>query len=119
MFPNNQLPPFLGRGELFNVPYMIYPRYNRSFLSNIEKYSAPKQINLSKILNSTQRGINTINQIIPIYKQVKPIYAQFISWSSSILGFIGGESVKNTQNKYQNKSFSTRTNQTDSSPFFY
>ncbi len=31
------------------------------------------KLDLNKIITSTQKGINTINQIIPIYQQVKPI----------------------------------------------
>lgn len=60
---------------------ILYPRFtNQIRKSNI--------INLSKILETTQKGINTINQIVPIYKQVTPIVKQFGNFTKSISSFI-------------------------------
>ena len=60
---------------------IIYPRFNT-------RVRTPSVINLSKILDTTQRGINTINQIVPIYKQVTPIFKQVANFSKSVNSFL-------------------------------
>ena len=60
---------------------IIYPRFNT-------RIKTPSVINLTKILDTTQKGINTINQIVPIYKQVTPIFKQVANFSKSINSFL-------------------------------
>lgn len=53
-----------------NIPnsfYSFYPRMARNVRGSF---------NFNSMLQSAQKGINTINQIIPLYKQIKPIYQQ-------------------------------------------
>lgn len=107
-----------------NNPYprsIIYPRFNVP----IRKAST---INLSKILETTQRGINTINQIVPIYKQVTPIVKQVSNFTKSFTSFISnGFRTTSNSNKsnidqdiktssYQNSEY--RNNSSPNNPFF-
>ena len=54
----------------------FYPYQNTS--SNLLKkglsFAGLKSINWSNILNNTQKTLNVINQAIPVYYQVKPIW---------------------------------------------
>jgi hypothetical protein len=40
-------------------------------------FEALKNINFSKIFNTTHKAINVINKAIPVYKQVKPNIGNF------------------------------------------
>lgn len=53
-------------------PYYQYPMYQRpSLLQNVKM--SINQLNLSQTLETTQKTIYTINQIIPIIIQLKPL----------------------------------------------
>lgn len=94
---------------------IIYPRFN----SPIRKQPI---INLSKILDTTQRGINTINQIVPIYKQVTPIIKQMSNFTKSFSSFIFKRNNINTNNNQVNPSSKIqedyRSTSNPSTPFF-
>lgn len=95
---------------------IIYPRFN----TPIRKVPS---INLSKILETTQRGINTINQIVPIYKQVTPIVKQVGSFTKSISSFFsnGFQRQTNNPNNNSNTTFikeEYRQNSNPNNPFF-
>ncbi len=49
-------------------PYM----YNRVGIKKLFNF---KKLDFNKILNGTSKTLNVINQVIPIYYQVKPIIA--------------------------------------------
>ena len=54
-----------------NIPnsfYSYYPKVSRGLISS--------GLNFQTMIQTAQKGINTINQIIPLYKQVKPLYSQ-------------------------------------------
>lgn len=56
---------------MFNNPnYFQYPNYQpkQQLFSNIKK------INFSELLNGTQKTLNLINQAIPIFYQLKPLW---------------------------------------------
>ena len=50
----------------------FYPYQNNVNL--LKKGFSFKKINWSNILNNTQKTLNVINQAIPVYYQVKPIW---------------------------------------------
>ena len=59
---------------MFNNPmyYNNFYPYNNNNL--FKKGLTLKKINWSNILNNTQKTLNVINQAIPVYYQVKPIW---------------------------------------------
>ena len=71
---------------MFNNPYNMYPFINQGMnLGNqvaTGAIKAPKGgffkslagIKWGNILNNTQKTLNVINQAIPVYYQIKPIY---------------------------------------------
>lgn len=109
---------------------MVYPnsfrgiRYPR-LTSQIVK---PTSINLTKILDTTQKGINTVNQIIPIYKQVKPVFSQVSTYTKKISSFINknfmrgpiNQNHEELNNKTTKNSQNTihKNNTQASSPFY-
>lgn len=60
--------------------------YNSMYYNNFNPYITPKpaltknllggisKINWGTLLNNTQKTLNVINQAIPVYYQIKPIY---------------------------------------------
>ena len=68
---------------MYNNPYMynnFFP-YQQSFPERMVKrnifsslFGGASKINWGNILNNTQKTLNVINQAIPVYYQVKPIY---------------------------------------------
>ena len=56
---------------MFNNPnFFQYP----GFQARPQLFSALRKINFSQILNGTQKTLNVINQAIPIFHQVKPLW---------------------------------------------
>ena len=62
-----------------NIPKAFY-----SFQNQASRNIVSSSFNFNTLLNTAQKGINTINQIIPMYKQIKPIYQQAKSSFNSI-----------------------------------
>ena len=96
---------------------IIYPRFNKIVSRN-------PSLNITKILDTTQRGINTINQIVPLYKQVTPIIKQVANFTKSINSYlfkrgskIENNNIKNTTSNSDNQS-SYRTQDNENTPFF-
>ena len=93
---------YLRNDFYFNSPYprtIKYPRFN-------EQIRKPSIINLSKIIETTQVGINTINQIIPIYKQATPIIKQISNFTKSMSNFF----IRNKPVQQRNEDFKQATN---------
>ncbi len=104
----------------FNRPYpktIIYPRFNKQVNRN-------PSFNLSKIIDTTQRGINTINQIVPLYKQVSPIIKQVSTFTKSISAFlfrknnVRNDKINNTKNSVDNSTDNYRMQNDENKPFF-
>ena len=55
---------------MFNNGYYPYYNYN----NGINALSGLKKINWSSFLDSTQKTLGVINQAIPIFYQIKPLY---------------------------------------------
>ena len=76
-----------------NIPnsfYSYYPRINRGLISS--------GLNFQSMIQTAQKGINTINQIIPLYKQVKPIYSQAKNSFNSLKKYFVKKPTKPTSN---------------------
>ncbi|MGN1294767.1 MAG: hypothetical protein ACI4U5_00020 [Bacilli bacterium] len=104
----------------YGINRQVMPSFYRTFRS----IAPPVRTNgftIEKILSRTQRSINTINQIIPLYKQVKPIYNQGKNMVKSFASFINksfGQPInRNSENKTNTTSFN-RYNNGASNPFF-
>lgn len=114
----------------FNFPQQNYYRTNQYPRSIIyPRFNTPIKtkpiINLSKILDTTQRGINTINQIVPLYKQVTPIIKQVSTFTKSIgnMFFLRNQNNNNVERQYEDNNSSNnaqdyRKNENNSNPFF-
>lgn len=115
MYPS-YFSPLYGYGINKNV----IPSFYRSFRSVVPTPRA-SGFTLEKILSRTQRSINTINQIIPLYKQVKPIYNQGKNMVKSVASFInksfGQNASINNKATSQTSQFNRYTN-SESNPFF-
>ena len=48
--------------------------YQNNFLKKGPSFLGFRNINWSNILNNTQKTLNVINQAIPVYYQIKPIW---------------------------------------------
>ncbi len=62
---------------MYNNPYLYnnFPyQYGASNVSRKGLFSNVSKINWSNLLNNTQKTLNVINQAIPVYYQIKPIY---------------------------------------------
>ncbi len=56
---------------MFNGPnYMPYPTH----ISKPSLFQAFRSLNFSEILNGTQKTLNVINQAIPIFYQIRPLW---------------------------------------------
>ena len=71
-------------------PY-IYPR-------KIGLFSSFRKMNLSSILDGTQKTLSIINQAIPVIYQVKPIY-QNMKTAFKVVNAFKDETKENSQKK--------------------
>lgn len=115
----------------FYYPFNPYQRgLPNLFYSSVSKASRniTPTFNLSSFITKAQRGINTVNQIIPLYKQVKPMYSQAKNSYEGIKKFFNnGIFNKKSNNSIQqnlnnentiNKNENFYQNNGPSSPFF-
>ena len=58
-----------------NTDLKISVNYNENLLKKGFTLGSLRKINWSNILNNTQKTLNVINQAIPVYYQVKPIWS--------------------------------------------
>lgn len=88
-------------------------------------------MNFNSLIQSAQKGINTINQIIPLYKQVKPIYTQAKSSLQGLKKYIVPKARTTRSTTYQDnrvydapyqetrsQAYTKQNNDQPSSPFF-
>ena len=57
------------------IPYNNFFPYQNNLLKKGLGLSSFKSINWTNVLNNTQKTLNVINQAIPVYYQVKPIFS--------------------------------------------
>ncbi len=94
--------------------YNNYFPYNNPYGNNILKRGLfnLKGINWSNILNNTQKTLNVINQAIPVYYQVKPI------WTNAKTMFRMVGALKNSDNEPSNAKEENKKNTSEGPVFF-
>lgn len=85
--------PFASAGSSF---------VNRAATNGIFTKSLANRFSLSGLLNGAQKTIGTINQIVPLYNQVKPMISNSKTLISAAANF--------TKNNFKNKRFNNNTN---------
>lgn len=94
-------------------PYInSIPRAFYSFQNQTSRNIVSSSFNFNSLLNTAQKGINTINQIIPMYKQIKPIYQQAKTSFNSIKKYINFP-IFNQQNPNTNRTYSYSNTETN------
>lgn len=76
-----------------------------------------KSINWSNLLNNTQKTLNVINQAIPVYYQVKPIYNNAKTMLRMVTALKANDS--STNNTATNSTLQKEKNTTQNGPVFF
>lgn len=77
---------------MYNNPYNFYPYMNTNYMTNnirprpslLKGFS---NIKWGDVLNNTQKTLNVINQAIPVYYQIKPIFSNVRSLGRLVSAF--------------------------------
>ena len=96
-------------------PYVMPQRsVSKSLLGGIGK------INWGNLLNNTQKTLNVINQAIPVYYQVKPIYNN-AKTMFRLIGSMNDSDRKNTNSSQNISNVNNNTNEKNISnkPIFF
>ena len=75
------------------------------------------KINWSSLLSNTQKTLNVVNQAIPLYYQVKPVFTNLKSINKIAKEFTNNTS-NNTSNSISNSNL-TNSNNTNHNPTFF
>ena len=84
-----------------------------SFLKRGLGFAGLKSINWGNILNNTQKTLNVINQAIPVYYQVKPIWSN----AKTMFRMVNALKDDNKENIYQKENDNKKN--TSTGPVFY
>ena len=96
-----------------NIPYNGINNYaRRGLFGNFNK------INWGNILNNTQKTLNVINQAIPVFYQIKPIYNNAKTMFRMVNAIKDDEKKESFTEKNNNKSDLNKKN-TSTGPVFY
>lgn len=89
----------------YMMPGMAIPAANAATLGSATKAGSSifSKINLSSLLSNAQKTLGVVNQAIPLYYQVKPVFKNL-----KALGKIGKEFTKLNENNNQNSNRSTQ-----------
>lgn len=89
----------------YMMPGMAIPAANAATLGSATKAGSSifSKINLSSLLSNAQKTLGVVNQAIPLYYQVKPVFKNL-----KALGKIGKEFTKISENNNQNSNRSTQ-----------
>lgn len=89
----------------YMMPGMAIPASNAVALGSAAKAGSSifSKINLSSLLSNAQKTLGVVNQAIPLYYQVKPVFKNL-----KALGKIGKEFTKINGNSNQNSNESTQ-----------
>lgn len=105
---------------MYNNPmyYNNFFPYNHQANNNLLKkglgFLSLRNINWSNILNNTQKTLNVINQAIPVYYQIKPIWGN----AKTMFRVIGA--LKTSDSKTDNVSTSDdKKNTSEQGPVFF
>lgn len=107
----------------FNMyPNMITPTLNTTTSSGILSRLLGKNLNLSNILNNTQKTLGIVNQAIPMFKQVSPIVKN-AKTMFKVMNEFKKEEPSNTSNqqveKIDNKQETQLKNDNNIGPTFF
>lgn len=97
------------------IPYGIS---NPLLASSAAKTSIFSKINWGSLLSNTQKTLSVVNQAIPLYYQVKPIFSNFkmLGRISKELGNIGNNNINSNISKNDNVEQPNTYNNTPSFP---
>lgn len=89
----------------YMMPGMEIPASNAATLGSAAKAGSSifSKINWSSLLSNAQKTLGVVNQAIPLYYQVKPVFKNL-----KALGKIGKEFTKISENNNQNSNRSTQ-----------
>lgn len=89
----------------YMMPGMAIPASNAATLGSATKAGSSifSKINLSSLLSNAQKTLGVVNQAIPLYYQVKPVFKNL-----KALGKIGKEFTKINENNNQNSNRNTQ-----------
>lgn len=89
----------------YMMPGMAIPASNAVTLGSATKTGSSifSKINWSSLLSNAQKTLGVVNQAIPLYYQVKPVFKNL-----KALGKIGKEFTKISENNNQNSNRSTQ-----------
>ena len=86
-------------------PYMNIPMNNMNFIKPRGGiFKSISNVKWSDVLNTTQKTLNVINQAIPVYYQIKPIFNNVKSLGRLVSLFNEDDSSKNKETKKENSS---------------
>ena len=77
---------------------MLY--YNNLTFIIIQCFSSK----VNSFLNNTQKTLNVINQAIPVYYQIKPMWSNMKSFSRILTAFNSSDNNESTNNNHSNNS---------------
>ena len=92
----------------YMMPGMAIPASNAATLGSATKAGSSifSKINLSSLLSNAQKTLGVVNQAIPLYYQVKPVFKNL-----KALGKIGKEFTKISENNNRNSNKSENQKQ--------
>ena len=103
----NGIPPYYTPYPNFiNTPRFLGTRMSSPFLRNINK------INFTSILNGASKTLNVINQAIPVFYQIKPI------WQNTKTMFKVAKIIKDDDNKEGEQKEIKKEDNTSNPSFF-
>ena len=126
---------------MYNNPYNYYPYMNMNYMPrmngidprNISQvrpngifkgglFRGLSNIKWGDVLNNTQKTLNVINQAIPVYYQIKPIFSNVRSLGK-LMSIFNEDDTNNTHNnndinKNNNIETTKKENSTNSPTFF-
>ena len=136
------------RGEtMFNNPYNFYPYMNQSMMNGMQSglmrnaagtagmgvrnatrgglFRSLSNIKWGNVLNNTQKTLNVINQAIPVYYQIKPIWGNLKSFGKIMSAFNEPDNnyhnyqTVNNQNRQNREDKQTEKKEDDGLPTFF
>ena len=117
MFNNPYNYPYMNMREMTMNPYISegianFPRPRPSFFKGLSN------IKWGNVLNNTQKTLNVINQAIPVYYQIKPIFSNVKSFGRLISAFNSEDTHKNNNKAIFNNNEIKKENSLNSPTFF-
>ncbi len=114
---------------MFNNPYNYYPYLSQATSSmargaSMQNLARPglfaglKSIKWGNVLNNTQKTLNVINQAIPVYYQIKPVWQNVKSFSHIMSAFNEPDQPRKNINQNQEKVLEKKETSLNKPTFF-